>query len=192
MASLVISCGSWVLFGSLRFNKFYRTNHREALLRVDQKKSIKEEVRKLSVVFKKTWRLQICILYTLTVTITVFPGLQLGIEPQVCYDSGVNISSPPPYCPRLKLNISPLTILRCFRSGQSKARFPNSAVLCRHSGFPGVKHGGHAGEFCVLKVETSGSSSHMDLRRASDSLRSLHYVLQLQTACPSDAGGFPS
>ena len=96
MASLVISCGSWVLFGSLRFNKFYRTNHREALLRVDQKKSIKEEVRKLSVVFKKTWRLQICILYTLTVTITVFPGLQLGIEPQVCYDSGVNISSPPP------------------------------------------------------------------------------------------------
>ena len=65
-------------------------------MRVDQKKSIKEEMRKLSAVFKKTWRLQICILYTLTVTITVFPGLQLGIEPQVCYDSGVNISSPPP------------------------------------------------------------------------------------------------
>ena len=84
MACLIISCASWVLFGSLRCNKFYRTIYWEALSKEIQKKSIKDEVAKLKAVFKKAWRLQICVLYTLIITITCFPALQLEIRPQVC------------------------------------------------------------------------------------------------------------
>jgi len=92
MMSLVVCCITHVLYGTLRYNKYYRTIHREVVLKKEiVKKSCKEEVLKLKPVFKGTWRLQIQLFYLLTVTLACFPGLQLGIEPQPDFPAKLKI-----------------------------------------------------------------------------------------------------
>ena len=81
--SLVICCASLLLFGALRYNRFYRSCHKESLKKDVIKKHCKEEMKKLKPVFAKTWRLQITLFYLLVITLACFPSIQVGIEPQV-------------------------------------------------------------------------------------------------------------
>ena len=84
MISLVMCCATYVLYGVLRYNKYYRRIHREVVLKREVvKKTCKEEVLRLNPVFKGTWRLQITLFYLFSITICCFPTLQLGIVPQV-------------------------------------------------------------------------------------------------------------
>jgi len=83
MISLVLCCATYVLYGGLRYNKYYRCIHREVVLKKEVVvKTCKGEVLKLKPVLKGTWRLQITLLYLLTITLLCFPALQLGIVPQ--------------------------------------------------------------------------------------------------------------
>ena len=84
MISLVLCCATYVLYGGLRYNKYYRYIHREVVLKKEVVlKTCKGEVLKLKPVLKGTWRLQITLLYLLAITLLCFPALQLGIVPQV-------------------------------------------------------------------------------------------------------------
>jgi len=82
MSSLVICCASSLLFGAMRYNKYYRSHYKESLKRAVVKKNCKEETMKLKPVFAKTWRLQITLFYLMVITLACFPSIQAGIEPQ--------------------------------------------------------------------------------------------------------------
>jgi len=92
MLSLVVCCITHVLYGMLRYNKYYRTIHREVVLKKEiVKKSCKEEVLKLKPVFKATWRLQIQLFYMTTVSLACNPNLQLGIQHQPDFPAKLQI-----------------------------------------------------------------------------------------------------